>query len=229
MNVKTIGVGFVLSFLFASIVNAEVTSEYNVNTGVENSIVNADENISTEKVSTEKVSTEKVSTEKVSTEKNGGDKSSTEKINVIQSAEEKTNTLSTTSLLASLKDAKPLKGPAVSDGAIGKMFFGLGGVLILIFSCSWMLKRFNINKFGMTNALSVSGVLPIGAKEKVVVVDIEGTRLVLGVTATNITKLHTLDAVDASEVLPDKGKKSPISSDFSEKMKKIMKEGLKSD
>ena len=137
--------------------------------------------------------------------------------------------LSTASLLASLKDAKPVTKPTVSDGAIGKMFFGLGGVLILIFACSWMLKRFNINKFGMTKSLSVSGVLPIGAKEKVVVVDIEGTRLVLGVTATNITKLHTLDAVDTSATLSEEANKPPISSDFSEKMKTIMKEGLKSD
>ncbi len=139
------------------------------------------------------------------------------------------NSYSTASLLASLKDSQPVTKPAVSDGAIGKMFFGLGGVLILIFACSWMLKRFNINKFGMTNSLSVSGVLPIGAKEKVVVVDIEGTRLVLGVTATNITKLHTLDVVDESSSPMKEEKKSPISSDFSEKMKKIMKEGLKSD
>jgi len=139
------------------------------------------------------------------------------------------NSLSTASLVASLKDTKASTKPAVSNGAIGKMFFGLGGVLIFIFACSWMLKRFNVNKFGMTNSLSVSGVLPIGAKEKVVVVDIEGTRLVLGVTATSITKLHTLDVVDKPSY-PIKSKNSePISSDFSEKMKKIMKEGLKSD
>ena len=139
------------------------------------------------------------------------------------------NTPSTASLLASLKDTKTATKPAVSDGAIGKMFVGLGGVLALIFACSWMLKRFNINKFGMTNSLSISGVLPIGAKEKVVVVDVEGTRLVLGVTATSITKLHTLDVVEEPDPLMKEEKKSPISSDFSEKMKKIMKEGLKSD
>ncbi len=203
MNVKTIGFGLVLSILFTSITSAEDIPKdsvgVGVGVGVENSIITSEEKNSKEKISA-----------RLSTEEGG-------------------NTLSTASLLASLKDAKPVTGPAVSDGAIGKMFFGLGGVLILIFACSWMLKRFNINKFGMTNALSVSGVLPIGAKEKVVVVDIEGTRLVLGVTATNITKLHTLDAVDESNTFMKEEKKSPISSDFSEKMKKIMKEGLKSD
>ncbi|OUS03203.1 flagellar biosynthetic protein FliO [Gammaproteobacteria bacterium 42_54_T18] len=203
VNVKTIGFGLVLSILFTSITSAEDIPKdsvgVGVGVGVENSIITSEEKNSKEKISA-----------RLSTEEGG-------------------NTLSTASLLASLKDAKPVTGPAVSDGAIGKMFFGLGGVLILIFACSWMLKRFNINKFGMTNALSVSGVLPIGAKEKVVVVDIEGTRLVLGVTATNITKLHTLDAVDESNTFMKEEKKSPISSDFSEKMKKIMKEGLKSD
>jgi len=198
MNVKTIGVGLVLSILFTSIASAEDNSEYSAGKGTENSIVNSAVKNS-----------EMLSTE----ERLFGDSVGT----------------STASLLASLKDAQPAIKPAVSDGAIGKMFFGLGGVLILIFACSWMLKRFNINKFGMTNSLSVSGVLPIGAKEKVVVVDIEGTRLVLGVTATNITKLHTLVSVDEPHSLMKEEKKPPINSDFSEKMKKIMKEGLKSD
>lgn len=150
-------------------------------------------------------------------------------ISATPSMDKGSSTNSTVSLLASLKDAKSATKPTVSDGAIGKMFFGLGGVLLLIFACSWMLKRFNINKFGMTNSLSVSGVLPIGAKEKVVVVDIEGTRLVLGVTATHITKLHTLGAVDTSVALSEEIKASPIRSDFAEKMKTIMKEGVKSD
>lgn len=209
MNIKTIGFGLVLSILFTSIVSAEEKIEKSASSSASVSTSASD------------------SSNVVTSAENNGVSSFTE---VLPSEGSPSITpLSTKSLLASLKDSKSVTKPTVSDGAIGKMFFGLSGVLILIFSCSWMLKRFNINKFGMTNSLSVSGVLPIGAKEKVVVVDIEGTRLVLGVTATNITKLHTLDAVDTSDVLPEEGKVPPVSSDFSEKMKKIMKEGLKSD
>jgi flagellar protein FliO/FliZ len=198
---KTIGFGLVLSILFTSIASAEGNPEN----------------------STSAIA----SASTVTIEGNNSVSSSTEAL--LSEGSNSTIPLSTTSLLASLKDAKSVTKPTVSDDAIGRMFFGLGGVLILIFSCSWMLKRFNINKFGMTNSLSVSGVLPIGAKEKVVVVDIEGTRLVLGVTATNITKLHTLDVVNVPDTPPEGEKKLTASSDFSEKIKKIMKEGLKSD
>ncbi len=204
MNIKTIGFSLVLSVLFTSIASAEEGSEKRES--VSTSVVTNVENNDVSSSSQEPPSDGTMSTMPLST-----------------------TPLSTESLLASLKDAKSVTKPTVSNDAIGKMFFGLGSILILIFSCSWMLKRFNINKFGMTNSLSVSGVLPIGAKEKVVVVDIEGTRLVLGVTATTITKLHTLAVVDTSDVIPEEEKKQPVSSDFSEKMKKIMKEGLKSD
>ena len=210
MNIKSIGLSLVLSILLTPIVSAKDNvgnnAEHILKNGVENNVEKNSANVLVD-----------MSTSVVPPDTNVDSKSPPD------------NSYSTASLLASLKDSQPVTTTAVSDGAIGKMFFGLAGVLILIFACSWMLKRFNINKFGMTNSLSVSGVLPIGAKEKVVVVDIEGTRLVLGVTTTNITKLHTLDAADEQSPPMKEEKKSPISSDFSEKMKKIMKEGLKSD
>ena len=211
MDIKSIGLGLVLSVFLTSVVSAKGNAKDSANEFVE-----------------ERASVDVIDASLGNDAALGSVADST-----VDSTEDLTlpseNSLSTASLVASLKDTKATTKPAVSNGAIGKMFFGLGGVLIFIFSCSWMLKRFNVNKFGMTNSLSVSGVLPIGAKEKVVVVDIEGTRLVLGVTATSITKLHTLDVVDKPSY-PIKSKNSePISSDFSEKMKKIMKEGLKSD
>jgi len=211
VDIKSIGLGLVLSVFLTSVVSAKGNAKDSANEFVE-----------------ERASVDVIDASLGNDAALGSVADST-----VDSTEDLTlpseNSLSTASLVASLKDTKASTKPAVSNGAIGKMFFGLGGVLIFIFSCSWMLKRFNVNKFGMTNSLSVSGVLPIGAKEKVVVVDIEGTRLVLGVTATSITKLHTLDVVDKPSY-PIKSKNSePISSDFSEKMKKIMKEGLKSD
>jgi len=155
-------------------------------------------------------------------------------------AKEQESTKSSVSLLALLDDKKSVSSGPVDDAAVAKMIFGLVVVLGLIFLSSWVLKRFNINKFGMAKSLSVSGVLPIGAKEKVVVIDVEGTRLVLGVTATTITKLHTLDSsssISSSSSLqqsqPRKAQPAEdnhfVRSDFSEKLKKMITEGIKGD
>ncbi len=132
-------------------------------------------------------------------------------------------------LLAGLRESKRPAVNPIDDGAVGKMFFGLGCVLAMIFFCSWLLKRFNVNKLGTASSLTVSGVLPIGTKEKVVVVDVEGTRLVLGVTSTNISMLHTLDSVGAT---PKSGLPSANDSfdpSFSSKMRQILKEGVGSE
>lgn len=157
----------------------------------------------------------------------------------LSSAEKHTSTTSNLSLLSALKDSKHTPAAPVGEAAVGKMFVGLAGVLVIIFGASWLLKRFNLNKFGMASSMAVTGVLAIGAKEKVVVVDVEGTRLILGVTATSVTNLHTLttqskspveleenNLVEPGSTLNPQAKKT---ASFSEEMKKIMKEGLKSD
>ena len=120
--------------------------------------------------------------------------------------------------------------PGVSGEDVGRMLLGLIVVLLAIGGCSWLLKRVTANRLGVVSSLSVSGVLPLGAKEKVVVVEVEGVRLVLGVTATNITKLHVLDTGGAKPTRSDSvSVTTPIRSEFSEKINAIMKEGLKSD
>lgn len=128
-------------------------------------------------------------------------------------------------ILAGLRTSAPSTVNPIDDGAVGKMFFGLGAVLALIFLCSWLLKHFNVNKRGSESALSISGVLPIGTKEKVVVVNVEGTRLVLGVTPTHVSKLHTLSTENNQEPNASLVKDESVDASFSTKMRQILKEG----
>ncbi|PPU71545.1 MULTISPECIES: flagellar biosynthetic protein FliO [Xanthomonas] len=70
--------------------------------------------------------------------------------------------------------------------------FALLLVLALIVGLGWLLKRMPGSGFRNTEGLRIVTSLAVGAKERVVVVEVNGQQLLLGVTAGGITPLHTL-------------------------------------
>jgi flagellar protein FliO/FliZ len=83
-----------------------------------------------------------------------------------------------------------------SPGLFGAVF-ALLLVLGLIVGLGWVLKRMPGSGFRPAIGLKLVASLPLGAKERVVVVEVNGEQLLLGVTAGGINTLHTL-----SEPLP---------------------------
>lgn len=65
-------------------------------------------------------------------------------------------------------------------------------VLALIVGLGWLLKRLPGSGFRPAEGIKVVASLNVGAKERVVVVDINGQQLLLGVTAGGIRTLHQL-------------------------------------
>jgi flagellar protein FliO/FliZ len=65
-------------------------------------------------------------------------------------------------------------------------------VLALIIGLGWLLKRMPGSGFRPAEGLRVVASLTVGAKERVVVVEVNGTQLLLGVTAGGINTLHQL-------------------------------------
>lgn len=84
--------------------------------------------------------------------------------------------------------------PAV--GASSLLQAGLGMVLVLglIFLCAWLARRFGLPRFGGSALVKVLGSAMVGQRERVVVVEVGQTWLVLGVTASQVNALHTLPA-----------------------------------
>ena len=73
---------------------------------------------------------------------------------------------------------------------------GLFVVLAMIVAAGWLLRRLQ-QRAGMgpgrrSQVVSVVAQQMLGAREKVVVVEVDGTWLVLGVTQHNVQTLHTL-------------------------------------
>lgn len=84
-----------------------------------------------------------------------------------------------------------------------QMLFGLGVVLLLIAGMAWMLKKFTPGQVGSHGDLRVVSAVAVGAKERVVLVDVGDTRLVLGVAPGNVVKLLEMSRTDKTEQVAD--------------------------
>jgi flagellar protein FliO/FliZ len=76
---------------------------------------------------------------------------------------------------------------------------GLLLILLLIFGAAWLFKRFGQLPMGGKGVVTVLGGASVGPRERVVVVQVEQTRLVLGVAPGQVRKLHLLDEEQQSE------------------------------
>ena len=89
--------------------------------------------------------------------------------------------------------AAPASAPPPSNAAA--MFQALLGLLVVlgvIYALFWLLRRYAPTQTGAQGALKVVGGLMLGPREKVVVVEVGETWLLLGVAAGQVRTLHTL-------------------------------------
>jgi flagellar protein FliO/FliZ len=96
----------------------------------------------------------------------------------------------------------PAAEPTPSFAAAGLLQAGLGlaVVLALIFGCAWVARRFGLLQQGGSGRLvKVISSAMVGQRERVVVVEVGSTWLVLGVAAGQVRALHSMPA----EALPE--------------------------
>ena len=83
--------------------------------------------------------------------------------------------------------------PGIPGGALWQLLFGLALILGLLFLFTYLMRRFNGGRaFGNTGPLRVVGGLMIGPRERIVLVEIDDTWLVIGIVPGQIKTLHTL-------------------------------------
>jgi len=75
---------------------------------------------------------------------------------------------------------------------IMQMLLGLALVLALIVLASWALKRFGAGATSSVSAIKVLTAASVGPRERVVLVEISDTWLVLGVAPGRVSALHQL-------------------------------------
>lgn len=83
---------------------------------------------------------------------------------------------------------------AVGASGLLQAGFGMAVVVGLIFLCAWLARRFGLQRLGGGHLVKVVSSAALGQRERVVVVEVGGQWLVLGVTSSQVNMLHTLPA-----------------------------------
>lgn len=95
---------------------------------------------------------------------------------------------------AAIEGARPAytpPPPAVSSGSIVQIIFSLLLVLAAIVLVTWLLKRMNVAQQGSGNLLKVLGSVAVGQRERIVLIEVNDTCLVVGVGPGQVRTLHT--------------------------------------
>lgn len=139
--------------------------------------------------------------------------------NVVQVSSAPTNASPIAS--SSINTPKPVASPQKVSSAsqLANLIGGLALILVLIYGLSWFVKRFTQGGFMQNPSMKIVSAMPLGTRERLMLVDVGGKQLLLGVTATQINTLHVFD-----EPVVQSEKPQPAASDFSQKLMAILQQ-----
>lgn len=92
------------------------------------------------------------------------------------------------------------------------------GIIVLIFAISWFVRRFGQGGFAQNQHIKIISTMPLGTRERIVLIDAGGQQLLLGITATAINTLHVYSE---PVVLAQREERA---SDFSRKLMTILQQ-----
>ncbi len=84
--------------------------------------------------------------------------------------------------------------PSLGGAGIVQTGFGLILVLALLFGLAWLAKRFGLQRPLGGGNVRIVGSAAVGQRERVVVVEVAGDWIVLGVAPGQVRSLHVIDA-----------------------------------
>lgn len=93
-------------------------------------------------------------------------------------------------------------------------------IVILIMAVSWFIRRFGQGVLANTSHMKIVATMPLGTRERVMLVEIGGQQLLLGVTATQINTLHVFPE---PVIIASQNQAVPV-SEFSRKLMSILQQ-----
>lgn len=90
----------------------------------------------------------------------------------------------------------PPPSSVVSSGSIVQVVVSLFFVLAAVVLVAWILKRINLPQNAAGSALKVVSGVAVGQRERIVLVEVNDTWLVVGVAPGQVTALHTMPKND---------------------------------
>ncbi|PRA26810.1 flagellar biosynthetic protein FliO [Pseudomonas poae] len=105
---------------------------------------------------------------------------------------------------------------------LGKTSLALVVVLVCVLGCGWLARRVGSRPLSPGKLLRVVSSTGVGQREKVVIVEVRGQWLVLGVTPQQVTALAQMDAPEAEPVPIT----SALDGSFAERLTHALKHNL---
>lgn len=99
-----------------------------------------------------------------------------------------------------------------------QLVLGFGVVLAMLFGCLWVLKRISSPQGTTSGMLRVISGVAVGPRERVVIVEVDGQWLVLGVAPGQVSKLHEMPKGST----PISGGLPPAGQDFAAWLKRTI-------
>lgn len=82
----------------------------------------------------------------------------------------------------------------VGLSALGQVTMGLAVVLLLMFALAWLVRRGRLlPHYQMRDEFKILAVLPLGQRERLILIKVGAEQLLLGATAEQIRLLHKLE------------------------------------
>ncbi len=109
-------------------------------------------------------------------------------------------TLLATTGVANATPADPASGPAVPElaGFVVSLFV----VIAAILAFGWLYARIRPGHRGQSDAIRVVATRPLGPRERLLVVEVGGEQILVGVTQSQMQSLHTLSEPIRDAVAP---------------------------
>lgn len=111
--------------------------------------------------------------------------------------------------------------PAINTQDYTRVFLMLAIVVGLIFACAWLIRRMSGGLGVNQKHIKVLSVMPLGTREKIMIIKAAGDYLLIGVTPNGIQTLHRFDE-------PIEMDDPVLASPFADRLKGLLK-GLDSD
>lgn len=103
---------------------------------------------------------------------------------------------------AKMPNYTPPPASVISTGSLFQVIFSLLLVLGAVVLVAWILKRINLPQQGAGGTLKVISGIAVGQRERIVLVEVNDTWLVVGVAPGQVRTLHTLPKQTGSPSAP---------------------------
>ncbi|UZE94946.1 flagellar biosynthetic protein FliO [Alkalimarinus alittae] len=114
--------------------------------------------------------------------------------------------------------AKLPASPGVNSSDWLKAILGLISVVVLIFAIAWFVKRFTGLAVSNQQQMRIISAIPVGAKERIALIEVADKQVLVGITQHNINLLHSFE-----EPVVNNNDKTTV--DFSSRLQAILSKG----